>query len=361
MFAERAFTLAKDVEHPEEDQDAFRMDAARGMAVIADGVASAIFSRQWAAILTEAVLDDTPNPHDKEAFASWLAACRQDWQRQIDVSGLAWFQKAKMRQGAFSTLLWMCLTPADEDRQPPEGYRLAGFAIGDSCLFHVRGGEVLRTFPITSAAELDANPLVIGSMDLKRDDLLEFQLLEADCLAGDLLVLCTDAIAHWALQRQEKGEPPDWQRYWNMTEENWRQEVIDLRSEREMRYDDATLVLLRVAGGKRGQNYFPGNRGNLPRTDAKKNSSDPFFRQEDETPITAEAAEAVEENEVDRPVEQPIPVEVDWKERLKSVSEQFSEQFSEQVSRGLDKMKEVSASAETAIRKYRDKWRSHDK
>ena len=55
-FESRVFSLAKDAEHPDENQDACRIDPARAVAVIADGVATGIFSRRWAEILAAATL-----------------------------------------------------------------------------------------------------------------------------------------------------------------------------------------------------------------------------------------------------------------------------------------------------------------
>ena len=85
QFQSRVFRLAKDVDHPEQDQDSCRIDEARGVAAIADGVASGIFSRQWAAILTEAVLADLPDPDNRESFARWLTLRREAWAAGIDV------------------------------------------------------------------------------------------------------------------------------------------------------------------------------------------------------------------------------------------------------------------------------------
>ena len=78
-FQSRIFQLAKDTEHPEQCQDAFGVDPSRAIAVVADGVATAIFSRRWAEILTQAVAAEPPDPDDKEAFAQWLAGHRQTW------------------------------------------------------------------------------------------------------------------------------------------------------------------------------------------------------------------------------------------------------------------------------------------
>ncbi|MHB9048751.1 MAG: hypothetical protein ACYC35_22770, partial [Pirellulales bacterium] len=129
---------------------------------------------------------------------------------------------------------------------PAAGYRMRSFAIGDCCLFHVRQGELLRTFPMEGSAAFGLDPAVVGSIDRKQDHLLEFQAIDGQCLPGDLVVLATDAIALWAMNRLEAGEPVSWDPYWDMPEEAWREEIFALRNATRMRFDDSTLVLLRV-------------------------------------------------------------------------------------------------------------------
>ena len=335
-FESRVFKLAKDAEHPEENQDASGTDAARGIAAIADGVAAGIFAGQGARLLNQAAVAEPPDPGDKDDFAAWLAERRDQWNAQIDVSQLAWFQKPKLRDGAFSTLLWVVITPIDEsDRQPQDPWRLRAFAVGDSCLFHVRRSELLRTFPIEKAEELEADPVVIGSVNLNRDELLEFQSFEALCRPGDWLVLSTDAVADWALRRREAGDLPDWADYWTKTEAAWQEEVTALRSDRQMRYDDATLLLLRVSDGVSAP------------------------QQPEPIAPAAEAAPAQEQTSPPAlPQTEPQP---DWTQKLKSFSEQLAGQVSQQVSRGMKKLKEVKESAESAWRRYRDKSRSEDR
>jgi serine/threonine protein phosphatase PrpC len=246
-FAARVFQLAKDPEHPSENQDAWGIDPERGVAVVADGVSSAIFSGPWASILAEAVLAEAPDVDDAERFAAWLRARRDAWSERIDVTGLAWFQKAKLPLGAFSTLLWVELRPCDAEEAGAFGARkLVVRSIGDSCFFHVRHGELLRVFPVEKAAQLEADPLVLGSVDLKRDGLLRFDRIEALCADDDLLVLCTDAVAEWALREMEAGRAVDWRRFWDYDHPAWTGEVSRLRQSGQMRYDDATLVLLWV-------------------------------------------------------------------------------------------------------------------
>ena len=60
-FQSKTFWLAKDASQAEQYQDAFALDAARGIAAIADGVSSSLFSAPWAKILTEAVVAGPPD------------------------------------------------------------------------------------------------------------------------------------------------------------------------------------------------------------------------------------------------------------------------------------------------------------
>jgi len=239
--------MAKDTDSPEYYEDAFCLDAEQGAAAIADGVTEGIFSGQWARLLTETTVAEPPNLDDFVQFQAWLAQQRAAWYAQIDISRLTFYQRPKMLDGAMSTLLWVTLSPKDgETDAPPGSYRLQSFAIGDCCLFHVRQGRWLRSFPLQSADEFNLTPGMIGSIDQKRDHLLEFQTIAEVCLPGDLLVLCTDAIGKWALGQREVGCPVNWENYWEMPVETWEEEIAALRRNRQMRYDDTTLLLLRV-------------------------------------------------------------------------------------------------------------------
>ncbi len=250
----RVLTVAKDADYPNENQDVVRVDADRGTAAIADGVTSALFARPWAAILVEAVVRGPPDPRDREDFARWLAEHREMWRRQIDVSRLSWFQKVKFQAGAFSTLLAVRLVPPEcPSGEEDPAWRLRGWGIGDSCLFHLRDGRLLRKFPIQTSAELDHNPLVLGSVDLNRDEHLAFHQLDEPCQEGDLVVLCTDALADWALRQEEAGRFPDWEEYWGMDAQGWKDRILSLRCEREIRCDDTTLAMLRIVADRGGE------------------------------------------------------------------------------------------------------------
>lgn len=272
-FQSRTFSYAKDPEHAEQNQDAFQQDAQRGIAVIADGVSSAIFSAAWADLLTRKVLETWPNPEDGESFSRWLQARRKEWFQAIDTTNLAWYQRPKLATGAFTTLLWVHLEACDP---PEEGepewewvevlepgrpcYRMTGYAIGDSCLFHLRPGkkatgsfdgtDLLKVIPVENSEDFEESPVVLGSADLGKDAFLEFHPIQRIVQEGDWVILATDAVAQWALRCYEAGINPHWEGFWELSPQSFGEEMDQMRSMGEIRYDDATLALLRIGEGE---------------------------------------------------------------------------------------------------------------
>lgn len=247
FFEHRTFWLSKDAQDPSGYEDAFQVDPGQGKAAVCDGVSSSLFSGRWAATLAQAAVFDTPNMGTPADLDAWLARQRSAWSASVDENQLAWHQKPKLLEGAGSTLLWVELSGQDAADGTPRPRRLRCYAIGDCCLFHIRGGQVLLTFPIQESARFEDHPRVIRSI-YKRSETVAFEAIETQCHPGDLLVLCTDAVACWTLRQIESGVQVDWDAYWQVSQEDWQQWLIQLRQEKQIRYDDSTVVLLRIAG-----------------------------------------------------------------------------------------------------------------
>ncbi len=262
IFQHRAFWLPKDVQEPNGYEDAFRVDSERGLAAICDGVASTLFSGRWASILAESVIAAPPRVHDPAAMEAWLKQSREAWSSTVDEQALAWHQKAKLLEGAGTTLLWVQVVPPSVADGIPRPFNVWGYAVGDCCLFHVRSGNVLQTFPIQDSSRFEDNPHVISSV-FKRADIVAFEAMETQCRPGDMLVLCTDAVASWIMRQLEAGKTIDWERYWQMSAEQWQQWIVGLREGNEIRYDDSTAIILRV--GESPPLIRPAKQGEEPR------------------------------------------------------------------------------------------------
>ncbi|MEE2707049.1 MAG: hypothetical protein VX988_08355 [Planctomycetota bacterium] len=240
FFEHKAFWLPKDIEHPDEYQDAFAVDEVRGIAAIADGVSSSLFAASWARLLVNAATEQPPQVENAAALEQWLSLHRENWRGPIDVEVLAWHQKEKFKEGAFSTLMWLELgSTTDTDLIP-----LTCYSLGDCCFFHVRCGQVQRGFPFERSTQFGTQPKMVGSVNRGNVN-LDFDVLQDTCRAGDILVLCTDALAVWILMRLEAGEPPGLELFWEMSQREWTEWVLTQRGEGKIRYDDTTLMMLK--------------------------------------------------------------------------------------------------------------------
>jgi len=241
-FEHRTFTIAKDTYQPQENQDAAACDPARGIAAMADGASSSLQSGRWARLLVESVIAQPPNVADAAVWNEWLGAAREAWRSGIDETSLAWHQKARLADGAFSTLTWLTLRPGANG-----ALLLAALAIGDTCLLHLRGGTVRRCFPLEDSNLFSSDPVLLGSAPRIAAHDLEFSALEGTCQQGDLLVLATDAVAAWALKQLEAGKPLGLESLWDFNQEDFARWIQRLRKEQQIRYDDSTVMLLRIS------------------------------------------------------------------------------------------------------------------
>jgi hypothetical protein len=236
-----------------EWEDAFTCDERLGAAAVADGASEGIFSRAWSALLCESLVAEPIDLGDPEAVAGRVQALRADWLRRIDYPSRRYTQQAKVDQtGAAATLLVLRLSsrpPLDPGDalaptagDDPHGWR--AWAVGDSCLLHVREGRLLGTFPIGVSTDFGIAPALVRT----RPDTRTPAFLEArgSCRPGDLFLLATDAVAQALLRDVEEGTPPDWHRYEGLDLDAWRAEIDDLRRRRRIVNDDSTLVCLRV-------------------------------------------------------------------------------------------------------------------
>jgi serine/threonine protein phosphatase PrpC len=252
MFDYRVFTLAKDARREEENQDASAVDAVKGRAAVADGVASSIFSRRWAQIVTQSAIQSIDSPDSGKDLTRWLRSQRRAWESEVDEGNLAWHQKPKLKDGAYATIVSFWLEIAEESN-PLGDYRMHAWAIGDSCLLHIQDNQLLRAFPLESPVDFDAHPQAIGSADKGKDDLINVQILSDYCDAGDQIVLCTDCLASFALEQDAAGKPQPWNEFMALDDDDWKLRVEAMRAEHLLKYDDTTAIVITPHGvGPRG-------------------------------------------------------------------------------------------------------------
>ena len=251
----RAFRLPRQGYNLEECQDALAGDAERGRFAVADGAAESPYAALWAQLLVDEFVRQSEHlPY----WSSWLPSLQERWSAQVArptrpaawltqpvEAGVPWYLEPGLVQGAFATFLGLVI--ADNS-----WYALA---VGDSCLFQMRGGELIRTFPILRATDFSNAPWLVGSRTSPievphKNGLQQY----GDCQAGDRFWLMTDALAQWFLMQAEAGGKP-WLSlepltYAGSNDDEARHAfaawIESLRAARQLRNDDVTLLAVSV-------------------------------------------------------------------------------------------------------------------
>ncbi len=228
---------------PEEYEDAGRGEPRRGRFAVADGASESAFARAWAMLLVEGFVDSPlaqPRPLEE-----WLPPLQEQWLREADTGALPWYAEAKLQEGAFATFLGLVIESTGVLHWRRMVWR--ALAVGDSCLFHVSAGQLVRNFPLQHSAEFGNTPWLVGSRPEAPQRLQQWQRTAAgDCRAGDSLWLLTDALAQWFLRQVEQGARP-WDELEPLRanpepEPAFARWLEGLRDRGEIRNDDVTLL-----------------------------------------------------------------------------------------------------------------------
>jgi hypothetical protein len=204
---------------------------------VADGATEASFSKEWAALLVTSFQDRNKGPEDLAALVAWG---RIEWQSLIDGIPMPWYAEQKASAGAFATLLGIQI---DRQEQCFDAY-----ASGDCTLFHIRNNQLVNSFPIQESVEFGNTPDLLCSVNGYGGSEQWLRYQHGRILAGDGLILATDAIAAWILSRKEQDDQP-WFQLDNLLScedakndfTNW---LNQKRQAMEIKNDDVTLLLI---------------------------------------------------------------------------------------------------------------------
>jgi hypothetical protein len=254
----QAFAVPKGSHRPEEYEDAAAADGDAGRFAVADGAAESAFAGPWARLLTAAFVAEPAAD-----WADWLPAVRRRWLAEAPAEPLPWYLEAKLEEGAFATFLGVELRKPEGQRTEDRGQNEGGgsdcplssvlcpsiiewhaLAVGDSCLFHLRGGELLRAFPVERSADFGLQPSLVPSRNGRFGGPPSVPYrAHGSAEAGDRLLLMTDALARWFLERHEAGGPPG-----ELPEgpDEFALWVEGLREAQGLRDDDVTLIVIEL-------------------------------------------------------------------------------------------------------------------
>jgi len=214
---------------------------------IADGATEGVLNGNWANTLVR-----TFGTYADMEFQGFLEKSYKRWnrwkkryliQREKDNKPIQWYEEPGLQAGAFSTFLG--LTLYDTDNLHVKKWKAS--AIGDTCLFHIHGNDLVTRFPVNVSSDFTNHPMLLSSNPAKNMSISP-KVLEGECWVDDTFFLMTDALACWFLQEYENGNQP-WYALRDLKHDqkhDFEELIADLRDKKLMRNDDVTLVRIDI-------------------------------------------------------------------------------------------------------------------
>ena len=200
--AVRRFKLATFIESKpsEVTQDALAAAPEKGLFAIADGVTNSDYSGEFARSLVRRWTEAAP---ESEAdFTGWLGGAQAEWDAEVKplIAGKAgaWYNRNKTWQGD-AAFVGARLVARGGRRQ----LHLTG--IGDTVAFLVRGGRIVKSFPLERAAEFSDIVKALPSVGAPLHPALTATW---EVEPGDEVFMGTDALSAWVLGESEAGRDP---------------------------------------------------------------------------------------------------------------------------------------------------------
>ena len=205
-YSWQVLTISKLGNRPDENEDKTELLGNGELAAVSDGATEASFSSDWATSLASSdwnVLLRKSGSRKRfeptaECIAEWLGTLRHTFREIGSTRELSWFARAKADRGSFATLLGLRITR----RRLPGQFHWSAISCGDTCALQARDGQVIHSFPFTAGDSFGNRPSLISSR--LTDAMPPITATTRNrCATGDEIILATDALADWLLDKVE--------------------------------------------------------------------------------------------------------------------------------------------------------------
>lgn len=179
----------------DENEDAYELDDAKGRYAVADGVSTAARPEIWSRLLVHAFVKEGLSL----AKPDTLRDLSTRWRERTAGANLPWYAQEKLALGSSATFVGLAV-------HHPSG-NFTAEAVGDTCLFHVRRGTLLASYPLTRSDQFSRTPAQITTLATTGADQVGF--LDGQGESWDQLIIATDAMAKFLLHvYEQRGEFP---------------------------------------------------------------------------------------------------------------------------------------------------------
>jgi len=213
-----------------------------------DGATDSYDSIRWVGQLVESFLGLEPEGRpdlDGPGMDAWFGRLQQQWLDRAPVTFASIFEERKFKeQGSFATLLGCEFGALDSDHP-----RWWAVALGDAVLFHLREGRLVEEFPPMATGDFGIDPDGVFTQPSQRARMRAGLRFATGHLAnGDRLLLCTDALAAWAVQAASGPGPDPWKTLVAIDHpSDFRALVDEELGARRLKNDDVTLLRVSIS------------------------------------------------------------------------------------------------------------------
>jgi protein phosphatase 2C-like protein len=239
-LATRQLLLPKLGHEPSECEDAIAVDTQNWRFAVADGATEAFDARNWAQRLAQNWVQNQ-SASTLEEFREWVTAEGRELRDSWNGLSLSWYSEEKARTGSFAALVGVEL---DLKTDEPSWKAIA---LGDACLLHCRQETLLKSLPLCCSESFSSAPVLVPSDSTMYEACMKSVVIDTGiCESGDVLLLLSDGVASWTLERFEKQEftPSD---FFGTKEDDELKEFFDEeRLAGRMRNDDIAVLRIEI-------------------------------------------------------------------------------------------------------------------
>ena len=204
---------------------------------LADGASESAFSQRWAKLLVD---DYAAKPYvRRETLLRRSRRLATEWYKEVSKPDLPWYTEEKIRIGAFSTLLGLCICK--------DSSQWKAISIGDTCLFQIRNDQLILAWPLEKKEDFSRFPkLLPTNHNVALESISKkIAITNGQAKIEDLFVLATDALSAWFLEQNEKAKQP-WLTLTGIDAHGFEAWIENLRNNSQIRNDDVTCIICRV-------------------------------------------------------------------------------------------------------------------
>jgi len=239
-LATRQLLLPKLGHEPSECEDAIAVDMENCRFAVADGATEAFDARNWAQRLAQNWVQNQ-SASTLEEFREWVATLGRELRDSWSGLSLSWYSEEKARTGSFAALVGVEL---DLKTDEPSWKAIA---LGDTCLLHLRQGTLLKSLPLCRSESFSSAPVLVASDSSMHEACMKSVVIDSgSCESGDVLLLLTDGVASWYLERFEKeaSMPSDF--FETKEDDELMRFFDDERLAGRMRNDDVAVLRIEI-------------------------------------------------------------------------------------------------------------------